>query len=453
MPGFTIQGKQDSSGVASPLDFAQAVDDNTIFSKLDNAAELLRAALANWESCLQKEEVRAFTQQDEDALPAKIPVDTLKSVCEPMTLPASFDTSAPTPTIAYSPLPTVTSAPSPTSKALQSAMSKFSSRLHEYQQETPNIGQEDENTQTMKLLREHLEKQQAESVLKIMKMIQERSAQQQPGLHAMKSCPSPANAGSFHEAWPQMPLDARQCMALAAQFEGRPAFPAVSSGLMCGAFGMGMVPGNPWLPQAAMSGGHGSAGAQLRRPFPSHSGRQQRHGVASAKAGPPGLNGHAPRKSRAAHPPGVEEETLRAHLRELQKIEPERVVLVRKINRLGFESPAILEKHYSKFGKVQRVLVAHSHVKSQNRRFFSRLRPSGLGFVVMSKKEDADAILALGPQQTIGGERDADSPDCAFPIHATIRVQRFQRHSEDAEEHGLPAVDEEQEEQEEGDAA
>mmetsp|Transcript_115005 Transcript_115005/g.215238 ORF Transcript_115005/g.215238 Transcript_115005/m.215238 type:complete len:591 (+) Transcript_115005:85-1857(+) len=465
VPGFAIKGNQESASAALPPYFAGKVDDAPMSSKLENATELLRAALANWESCLQKEEVRVSTQQAEDTMPAKIPVHTLKSVSEPMTLPTSFGMPEPTPT------PTVAEASSPTLtlNALQRALSDLTSGFpadvahgqflsqaeeQEHPQEMPSMGQEDESVQTMKLLKEHLEKQQAESVLKIMKMMQEKSVQQPSGFDAMKSCFAPTSAGGFHAAWPKMPLDACQSMALAAPLGGRPAFPSMPSGPIPGAFGMspmGMLPGNPWPSQAAVAGGHGIAGAQLRRPFPSQAGRQ-RQGIASTKAGPPGLNGQAPRKNRAAPPPGVEEETLRAHLRELQKIEPDRVVLVRKINRLGFESPAVLEKHYSQFGKVERVLVAHSHVKSQNRRFFSRLRPSGLGFVVMSKREEAEAIFALGQEQTIGGEHDLDHPDCSFSVHATIRVQRFQRHSEDAEDHGLPAVDEEQEEQEDGDA-
>merc|ERR1719487_1921174 len=99
--------------------------------------------------------------------------------------------------------------------------------------------------------------------------------------------------------------------------------------------------------------------------------------------------------------PSGADETLRTHLRDLQKVSSDRVVLVRKINRLGFESADVLKQHYSKYGTVDRVLVAHSHVKSQNRRCGSRLRPSGLGFVVMGSKSDVEAILADGPDQLI----------------------------------------------------
>lgn len=120
--------------------------------------------------------------------------------------------------------------------------------------------------------------------------------------------------------------------------------------------------------------------------------------------------------------PGADE-TLRTHLRDLQKVSSDRVVLVRKINRLGFESADVLKQHYSMYGTVDRVLVAHSHVKSQNRRCGSRLRPSGLGFVVMGSKQEAEAILEDGLDQLIqAGETNKKA--------VTIRVQSFERRTD-----------------------
>mmetsp|Transcript_21148 Transcript_21148/g.58638 ORF Transcript_21148/g.58638 Transcript_21148/m.58638 type:complete len:569 (-) Transcript_21148:271-1977(-) len=119
-------------------------------------------------------------------------------------------------------------------------------------------------------------------------------------------------------------------------------------------------------------------------------------------------------------------ETLRMHLRSLIKIDSGRILIVRKINRLGFSSPELLEKHYTWYGTVERVLVAHSRVKSSSvavqagSNLTSRLRPSGLGFVVMSKPEEAEAILAEGPEQIVCG--------------AVIRVQQFERRMTEMEE-------------------
>jgi len=118
-----------------------------------------------------------------------------------------------------------------------------------------------------------------------------------------------------------------------------------------------------------------------------------------------------------AAPPGAEEETLRSHLRDLQTVDSSRICLVRKINRLGFDSPKMLEDHYKNYGCVERVLVAHSHVKSPYRRYVKRLRPSGLGFVVMSSIAEVDAILADGVEQMVAG--------------ALIKVQRFERRGDE----------------------
>lgn len=110
---------------------------------------------------------------------------------------------------------------------------------------------------------------------------------------------------------------------------------------------------------------------------------------------------------------------MRSHLRDLQTVDSSRILLLRKINRLGFDSPRMLEDHYKNYGHVERVLVAHSHVKSPYRRYVKRLRPSGLGFVVMSTIAEVDAILADGAEQMVAG--------------ALIKVQRFERRGDEFE--------------------
>eukprot|EP00443_Scrippsiella_acuminata_P108842 CAMPEP_0115768050 /NCGR_PEP_ID=MMETSP0272-20121206/103987_1 /TAXON_ID=71861 /ORGANISM="Scrippsiella trochoidea, Strain CCMP3099" /LENGTH=463 /DNA_ID=CAMNT_0003214079 /DNA_START=79 /DNA_END=1471 /DNA_ORIENTATION=+ len=107
-------------------------------------------------------------------------------------------------------------------------------------------------------------------------------------------------------------------------------------------------------------------------------------------------------------------ETLRMHLQSLLDTDPGRVLLVRKINRLGFSSPDVLRAHYSWYGEVDRVLVAHSRVKSCTvEQKVYRLRPAGLGFVVMSRLEEARAVLDAGNEQMING--------------VLVRVQKFER--------------------------
>jgi len=121
----------------------------------------------------------------------------------------------------------------------------------------------------------------------------------------------------------------------------------------------------------------------------------------------------------SAQPEGHQGETLRMHLRSLLHVDSSRVLIVRKINRLGFSSPAILKEHFSWYGTVENVLVAHSRVKSGGGQagIVSRLRPSGLGFIVMSKTAEAESILSEGPEQHVCG--------------TVIRVQKFERRMSD----------------------
>jgi hypothetical protein len=172
--------------------------------------------------------------------------------------------------------------------------------------------------------------------------------------------------------------------------------------------------------------------------FPGAEGRQQQTAEVGKSVGPPTegcLGQNSGRKgmmgqSQTSVPGGStgwQQETLRMHLRSLVNVDSGRVLIVRKINRLGFASQAALLEHFSWYGVVERVLVAHSRVKSTSAAdkgaspVSSRLRPSGLGFLVMSRVEDAQAILANGSEQPVNG--------------IMVRIQQFQRqvtaHEED----------------------
>lgn len=109
------------------------------------------------------------------------------------------------------------------------------------------------------------------------------------------------------------------------------------------------------------------------------------------------------------------DESLPLLLHQMHDRNPEHVLVVRKINRLGFDSPASLRAHFEQFGPVEAVQVASSHLKarSSRRRVSLRHRPSGLGFVVMQRREDVEAILRQGEEQFV-----ADVP---------IHVHLFQR--------------------------
>jgi hypothetical protein len=116
-----------------------------------------------------------------------------------------------------------------------------------------------------------------------------------------------------------------------------------------------------------------------------------------------------------------EESSLRSYLNHLKTIEAGRILLARKINRLGFDSAAVLTAHYSTYGCVEHVFVPRSRsvARSQSNRPFVRKRPSGIGFVVMTESQAVDAILRDGEVQSVAG--------------VTVYLQRFRRSD------GLPA--------------
>jgi hypothetical protein len=95
--------------------------------------------------------------------------------------------------------------------------------------------------------------------------------------------------------------------------------------------------------------------------------------------------------------------SLRQDLELLRQRQPEHVIIVRKIKRLGFESPQLLDDHFSQYGEVKELLVAHSHVKPTAKRPNGRVRPAALGFVVMANAESAQNAFKAGADQTVNG--------------------------------------------------
>jgi hypothetical protein len=115
-------------------------------------------------------------------------------------------------------------------------------------------------------------------------------------------------------------------------------------------------------------------------------------------------------------------ESLRTQLKDLAEIDNARVLMVRKINRLGLDSAPPLKDYFSKFGGVDRVLVAPTRAKAQfgqTRNVTARVRAAPLGFVVMSTVDEAIAALAAGSEQIVSGQ--------------AIGVYPFQSHDIDEE--------------------
>jgi len=98
-----------------------------------------------------------------------------------------------------------------------------------------------------------------------------------------------------------------------------------------------------------------------------------------------------------------DKDTLRTNLRDLANQDPGLVVIVRKINRLGLNSPEMLHKYFSQFGEVERVMVSHSKAKSIYGKASVRVRPAGLGFLVMRTPEAVQAALRMGSEHVVEG--------------------------------------------------
>lgn len=81
-------------------------------------------------------------------------------------------------------------------------------------------------------------------------------------------------------------------------------------------------------------------------------------------------------------------------LHTLERVDQDRVLIVRKIKKLGFNSMSTLRAHFEQFGLVQQILVSHSHLQS-------RVRPASLGFVVMDSIVASKAALAVGSEQVV----------------------------------------------------
>lgn len=112
--------------------------------------------------------------------------------------------------------------------------------------------------------------------------------------------------------------------------------------------------------------------------------------------------------------------TMKSQLQALRNEDPGAVFIVRSINKLGFSSANILRRHFTQYGVVKDVHVAHSRVKSM-RSFRWRLRAATLGFVVMRSPEMVATILRDGPEHVIND--------------VFVRTQQFHPHQQPEHEH------------------
>jgi hypothetical protein len=97
------------------------------------------------------------------------------------------------------------------------------------------------------------------------------------------------------------------------------------------------------------------------------------------------------------------ETDLHSNVCKLSQIDPLRIFVARKINRLGLSSAEHLKAYFSKFGIVDEVLVSHSIDKSCMKQRGPRIRPAGLAFIVMHQAEDVVEILRHGSDHVVLG--------------------------------------------------
>jgi len=71
-----------------------------------------------------------------------------------------------------------------------------------------------------------------------------------------------------------------------------------------------------------------------------------------------------------------------------------RIVTVRKCHKLGFKSHIHLRQYFSRFGRVDRVVLLPMRAKPKHAMDGRGNRPSSMGFVVMDTKDGADRILS-----------------------------------------------------------
>jgi hypothetical protein len=96
--------------------------------------------------------------------------------------------------------------------------------------------------------------------------------------------------------------------------------------------------------------------------------------------------------------------TLRDQLRLLKDRDHRCVIMVRKIQYLGFSASELLADYFGTFGSVQDVLVPQSQARSAKApQETVRQRPAHLGFVIMESAAGVEAAFAAGAEHIVGG--------------------------------------------------
>jgi len=366
-------------------------------AQLQEAHGFLQAAMKNWEACVEQEASQQAAKVNRAAAVKHPTQQTSKKNAQKLNAQQASSSPEVVNLLEQALSDLATSLPPEAAVEVQQLIAAATTA------DEANPAQRAKNAEMMKWLMQYLEKQQTASMQKLN--------------HMVTGSPGDATA-----AWTPPVVQPTEGWGVGA------AGPKISAAMLARSRAAAnatqwMEPGQRFNPAApgpcflpmARTNWWGEAGAAYEVP--------QGSPLLQRIARMPGGVSRTAGATLAKMPEGKKEslETLRMHLRALLKVDSKRVLIARKINRLGFASDSVLQTHYSSYGEVERVLVAHSRVKPATRpgrtqaagAQHSRLRPSGLGFVVMCNAESAQRILAFGPQQLVNG--------------SMIKVQQFER--------------------------
>merc|ERR1712087_713434 len=94
---------------------------------------------------------------------------------------------------------------------------------------------------------------------------------------------------------------------------------------------------------------------------------------------------------------------IATHLNELNDEDPRKMLIARKINRLGFASADILKEYFGHFGVVEKVRLSNTQTKPAWSSGNFRVRPSGLAFLVFEDAQAASNAVAAGKCHVVAG--------------------------------------------------
>lgn len=104
---------------------------------------------------------------------------------------------------------------------------------------------------------------------------------------------------------------------------------------------------------------------------------------------------------------------IATHLKALEQHDTRRVIVAKRIARLGLGNDKVLRKHFEAYGPVTDVFLANTPLGAllgpggvgggHHEDTRTRFRPSGMAHVLMDEAADAERIFAEGDEVSIGG--------------------------------------------------